>query len=93
MNPLRFLLPFHSEWVPAHRQLLVFALIVAVSLLSFYVHLLHESMALGDQMRERQRMAVSTDASKAVVQRAQLGTAKPRNVADAADSRSRWSHP
>ena len=55
MKPLPDLLSTPVALRPAQRQLLVCAAIVAVSLLSFYVHLLRESMALGEQMRAQQR--------------------------------------
>ena len=55
MKPLPALLSKHATLRPQQRKLLVCAAIVAVSLISFYVHLLHESMALGEQMRAQQR--------------------------------------
>ena len=69
MPSLHDLLPHRFELPSAHRPLMAFAAIVAVSLLSFYVHLLHESMALGEQMRERQRSATSIGSMKVVGQR------------------------
>jgi hypothetical protein len=70
MPSLHDLLPTRFELPTAHRPLMAFAAIVAISLLSFYVHLLHESMALGEQMRERQRSASSIGPMKTVAQRA-----------------------
>lgn len=70
MPSLHDLLPRRFELPTAHRPLMAFAAIVAVSLLSFYVHLLHESMALGEQMRERQRNASSIGPMKSVTERA-----------------------
>lgn len=70
MPSLHNLLPHRFELPTAHRPLMAFAAVVAVALLSFYVHLLHESMALGEQMRERQRSASSTGPMKTVAQRA-----------------------
>jgi hypothetical protein len=55
MNPLRAFLTSRPALPGAQRQLLWCAGVVAVSLLSFYVHLLHESVALGEQMRAQQR--------------------------------------
>ena len=55
MNTLRTLLSTHAALPAAQRQLLWCAGVVAVSLLSFYVHLLYESVALGEQMRAQQR--------------------------------------
>lgn len=69
MPSLRDLLPSVSEMPRTQLRLLVFAAIVAISLLSFYVHLLHESLVLGEQMRERQRSTASTGATKLVVRR------------------------
>ncbi|MEQ1685058.1 MAG: hypothetical protein ABL916_15530 [Burkholderiaceae bacterium] len=69
MPSLHDLLPARFELPTAHRPLMAFAAIVAVSLLSFYVHLLHESMALGEQMRERQRSATSVGPMKATARR------------------------
>lgn len=57
MNTLRALLSTHAALPAAQRQLLWCAAIVAVSLLSFYVHLLHESVAVGEQLRAQQRAA------------------------------------
>ena len=79
MPSLHDLLPTRFELPAAHRPLIAFAAIVAVSLLSFYVHLLHESMALGEQMRERQRSASSIGPMKAVAQRAPLPGSADRN--------------
>ncbi len=87
MPSLHDLLPQRFELPTAHRPLMAFAAIVAVSLLSFYVHLLHESMALGEQMRERQRSATSIGPIKAVAQRA-----PPRGLADR-DARFNGSKP
>lgn len=69
MTTLRDLLPTRLGMPPAQRPLLAFAAIVAVSLLSFYVHLLHESMALGEQMRERQRSSANQETTKLTLQR------------------------
>lgn len=79
MPTLHDLPPHRFELPEAHRPLLVFAAIVAIALLSFYVHLLHESMALGEQMRERQRSATSGVGVKTVSQRgpARLSPARP----------------
>jgi hypothetical protein len=89
MPSLRDLLPTRFELPAAHRPLMVFAAIVAASLLAFYVHLLHESMALGEQMRERQRSANSISPMKAVSQRSPNRVAPERNGADTAATRSR----
>ena len=70
MPSLHDLLPRRFELPTAHRPLMAFAAIVAVSLLSFYVHLLHESMALGEQMRERQRSTSNIGPMKTAAQRA-----------------------
>ena len=80
MPSLHDLLPRRFELPTAQRALMVFAAIVAVSLLSFYVHLLHESMALGEQMRERQRSASSIGPIKPVVQRSPLRGSADRNA-------------
>ena len=89
MPSLRDLLPIRFELPPAHRPLMAFAAIVAVSLLAFYVHLLHESMALGEQMRERQRSATSIGPIKTVSQRSPNRVVPTRNGADTAAARSR----
>lgn len=80
MPSLHDLLPRRFELPTAQRSLMVFAAIVAVSLLSFYVHLLHESMALGEQMRERQRSASSIGPIKPVAQRSPLRESADRNA-------------
>jgi hypothetical protein len=89
MPPLQDLLPRRFEPPAAHRPLLVFAAIVAVSLLSFYVHLLYESMALGEQLRERQRSAISLGSTKVVSQRLPNRVAPARNGADTSAARGR----
>ena len=89
MPSLRKLLPIRFELPTAHRPLMAFAAIVALSLLAFYVHLLHESMALGEQMRERQRSATSIGPIKTVSQRSQNRVSPARNGADTAAARSR----
>jgi hypothetical protein len=89
MPSLHDLLPSRFEPPAAQRPLLVFAAIVAVSLLSFYVHLLHESMALGEQLRERQRSSISSGSTKVVSQRLPNRTEPARNGADTAAARSR----
>ena len=78
MPSLHDLLPSRFELPAAHRPLLVFAAIVAISLLSFYVHLLHESMALGEQMRERQRSTASVGTAKAALK--PVGLVQRRNA-------------
>ncbi len=88
MPSLHDLLPSRLELPAAHRPLLGFAAIVAVSLLSFYVHLLHESMALGAQMRERQRNATSLGAARPTSQRAPMGLAPARNSAGGSEARA-----
>ena len=82
MPSLRQLLPTRFELPTAHRPLMAFAAIVAFALLSFYVHLLHESMAMGEQMRERQRSASSISPIKVVANRA--------SARGSADSNSRF---
>ncbi len=79
MPSLHALLPTRFELPRAQRPLMAFAAIVAVALLSFYVHLLHESMAMGEQMRERQRNAMSSGPVKTVAQRAAPGGSADRN--------------
>jgi hypothetical protein len=87
MPSLHDLLPARFELPNAHRLLMVFATIVAVALLSFYVHLLHESMALGDQMRERQRSAISPGHTKVVSQRLPARVEPARESADSGAAR------
>ena len=89
MPSLHDLLPRRFELPTAHRPLMAFAAIVAVSLLSFYVHLLHESMALGEQMRERQRNTANVGSTKTLSQRLPVGLAQARNGSDMAGARSR----
>lgn len=88
MPSLHDLLPSRLELPAARRPLLAFAAIVAISLLSFYVHLLYESMALGEQMRERQRSAVSLGSTKPVSQRLPSALAPARRGSDMAAARS-----
>jgi hypothetical protein len=45
----------HAAPSPGERRLLLCAAVVAVALLSFYVQLLHDSLARGDELREIQR--------------------------------------
>jgi hypothetical protein len=50
------------RWINAlirNRRLLMLASIVFVALLSFYVRLLHESIARGESLRLEQRLGVS----------------------------------
>ena len=89
MPSMRHLLPIRFDMPTAHRPLMAFAAIVAVLLLAFYVHLLHESMALGEQMRERQRSATSIGPVTTVSQRSPTRALPTRNGADAAAARSR----
>ena len=89
MPSLHDLLPTRFELPAAQRPLLAFAAIVAAALLSFYVHLLHESMALGEQMRERQRSSASLGTTRPVSQRAPTGLVPTRNSAGGGDARSR----
>ena len=89
MPSLRNLMPIRFELPTAHRPLMAFAAIVAASLLAFYVHLLHESMALGEQMRERQRSATSIGPAKTVAQRSPNRGLPARLGADTATARSR----
>ena len=89
MPSLRDLLPTRFELPTAHRPLMAFAAIVACSLLAFYVHLLHESMALGEQMRERQRNAVNVGSKKVLSQRLPMASEQARNGSDVAGTRSR----
>jgi hypothetical protein len=89
MPSLRDLLPHRVELPMTHRPLLAFAAIVAVSLLSFYVHLLHESMALGDQMRERQHNATSLRSTNLVSKSLPGRLAPARRGSDAAGARAR----
>ena len=89
MPSLHDLLPTRFALPTVHRPLLAFAAIVAIALLSFYVHLLHESMALGEQMRERQRNAVNVVGTKALSQRLPIASAQSRNGSDVAGARSR----
>ena len=89
MPSLRDLLPHRLELPTAHRPLLAFAAIVAVALLSFYVHLLHESMALGEQMRERQRNAASLRGTNVVPKGLPGRLAPGRTGSDAAGGRAR----
>ena len=89
MPTLHDLLPTRFELPTAHRPLLAFAAIVAVALLSFYVHLLHESIALGEQMRDRQRNTVHVGSAKALAQRLPSASAQARTVPDGAGERSR----
>lgn len=83
------LLPAHFELPTAHWPLMAFAAIVAVSLLSFYVHLLHESMALGEQMRERQRSSVNPGSTKVVSQRSPTRLETVREGSDNGAARRR----
>ena len=89
MIPLRVHLPFHIDLSLTHRHLLWCAAIVAVALLSFYVQLLHESVARGDRLREGQRSAASTRTAKAAVPRAQTELVHPADAAQNADIRTR----
>ena len=90
MPSLHDLLPTRFELLPAaQRPLLAFAAIVAVSLLSFYVHLLHESLALGDQMRERQRSSVNMGVTKALPRHLPMASVPASNGSGQAGARSR----
>jgi hypothetical protein len=64
MNPLHALPPFLAALPPAHRRLLLCAAIAAASLMSFYVHLLNDSMARAEQRHEVQRHTSSEAPAK-----------------------------
>jgi hypothetical protein len=85
MHPSRVLSAWHALPMP-QRQFLLFAVVVAVALLSLYVQLLHTSLARGDELREVQRTAVPTKATKAVTQLPQATLARARNVSDSGGS-------
>ena len=89
MSPLHVLLRLRTAVPPAQRPLLLCAAIVAISLLSFYVHLLHESMALGDQMRERQRISASMGTVNAALQQTRIGEMRARGTVEAVSNRVR----
>ena len=89
MNPLHVLLRLRTAVPPAQRPLLLCAAVVAIALLSFYVHLLHESMALGDQMRERQRISASMGTVKASLQQTRIGAIQARDAVEAVNTRVR----
>ena len=72
MNPLRALLPLRALPI-AERQLLLFAAIVAVALLSLYVQLLQASLVRGNELREVQRAAGPKTSTKAAEPGAQTG--------------------
>ena len=59
MNPLREVLSSHARMSSAHRLWLLGAAIAAVFLLSFYVNLLHEQVARGEQLRQAIRGAAN----------------------------------
>jgi hypothetical protein len=82
MNPLHVLLRLRTAVPPAQRSLLLCAAIVAISLLSFYVHLLHESMALGDQMRARQRIFASMGTVNAALKQTRIGEMQARDTVE-----------
>jgi hypothetical protein len=84
MNPLQVRSPRASLWPSAQGRLLLGAAAVAVLLLSFYVHLLHESMALGEQLRERQRTASAahTMTARAAAKPSPVGLVQTRDAAD-----------
>ena len=90
MNPSRAHLPFRMELTPAQRGLLLgCAAIVAVCLLSLYVHLLHESMARGEQMRAAQRSSANEGVAKSTGLHLPMGFMAARNAADSAEVRTR----
>ena len=84
-----FRLSFFSAVPSAQRPLLLCAAVVAVALLSFYVHLLHESMALGNQMRERQRASASLGYSKPSPRLTSVRSAQASDAVDAEKLRTR----
>ena len=89
MNLLHVFQRLRTAVPPAQRPLLLCAAIVAIALLSFYVHLLHESMALGDQMRERQRISESVGTVKATLQQTRIGVVQARDTVEAVNTRMR----
>jgi hypothetical protein len=71
-----------SRWVGlsgTQRGLLACATVVFFALLSFYVHLLHESVASGESLRHEQRLGVGDSKSRAasLVRTSRENTAQP----------------
>jgi hypothetical protein len=88
MNPLRAFVRLRALPL-AQRQLLFFAAIVAVALLSLYVQLLHQSLARGDELRELQRSAGIRKPAKAAAPSTPPGPVRARAGADSTDTGAR----
>lgn len=74
---------------PLQRRLTVFAVVVAISLLSLYVQVLHASVARADGLREGQRTAPNRASPNKSMTTMQLGRTGPRPNAERADARGR----
>ena len=89
MNSLRVHLPFRFDLSPSERKLIWCAALVALSILTLYVQLLHAWMARGDQMREAQRSFTSTKAAKVTATPIPAALARARDAADTANGGTR----
>ncbi len=78
MNRMTF--PSSSALTPSRGSLLLFAAVLAVSLLSFYVHLLQQSVERGEQrrieQRSEQRNSAAQQAMKTALPRVRFGEPK-----------------
>lgn len=78
LRPLRALAALRTAVLRGQGPVLLFAAVVAVSMLAFYVNLLHDSLARGDQLREAQRISAPQMAAKSVAARKPKLPAGPR---------------
>lgn len=72
LRPLRLLRPLaalRTVVLQGQGPVLLFAAVVAVSMLAFYVNLLHDSLARGEQLREVQRISAPQTAAQSIAAR------------------------
>lgn len=89
MNPLRDLLSLHTAMSSANRLWLSGAAIAAVLLMSFYVNLLHEQVARGEQLRQATRGAANQPVSAVAVLPTSLAATPRRHGSGGADGQAR----
>ena len=89
MNVLREVLSLHVRVSATNRLWLLGAAIAAVILLSFYVSLLHEQVARGEQMRQVWHGASDPAVTRVAALPTSLMATQRQRVSAGADDRSR----
>ena len=89
MNTMRSPSERRQAATPLQRRLTVFAVVVAISLLSLYVQVLHASVARADSLREVQRTAPNRASPNKALPAMPPGITRLRPNAERADPRGR----